>query len=134
MQSTYNQLSTYLEEFNEHLKHTPFKSQILFLEKIISNNKESLQISERRFLIELQDHKIVIKAENRADILFNKGVIAEVEYELEQQKLLRKEIQLESYRSGLIDQKTTIVNLQKQLGIIRDIPDSVALVINSHLC
>lgn len=116
LQSTYNQLSTYLEEFNEHLKHTPFKNQILFLEKIISNNKESLQISERRFLIELQDHKIVIKAENRADILFNKGVIAQVEYELEKQKLLRKEIQLESYRAGLIDQKTIIVNLQKQLA------------------
>jgi len=116
LQSTYNQLSNYIEEFNEHLKHTPFKNQILFLKKIISNNKESLQISERRFLIELQDHKIVVKAENRADILFNKGVIAEVEYELEKQKLLRKEIQLESYRSGLIDQKTTIVNLQKQLA------------------
>ena len=47
--------------------------------------------------------------------MFFKGVISENNYEIEKQRFLQKEIQIEGYRAGLIDQKTNIINLQKQL-------------------
>lgn len=115
LQNTYNQLATFLEEYNELMLHTPYKKRITFFKKIIINNKKSLKSAEKRFLLELQDQKMVAKSKKRAEILFSKGVIAEIEYEVEKQKLLQKEIQLEGNRANLIDLKTNIVNLQKQL-------------------
>ena len=51
----------------------------------------------------------------RADILFEKGVISEVNYEEEKQRFIRKEILLEKYRAEIINHNTNSVNQTKQL-------------------
>jgi hypothetical protein len=115
LQSTYNQLVTFLEEYNEYIETIPYKKRITFLEKIVENHKKSLNSFEKRFLLEIQDQKLVAKNKKRSKTLFFKGVISEKNYEIEKQRFLQKEIQIEGYRAGLIDQKTNIINLQKQL-------------------
>ena len=115
LQNKYNELIVYLDEYNEYIVYTPFKKRIQFLEDIIKNTNNSLVSSEKRLLLELEDKKMVEKDERRAKQLFDKGVVAETGYEKQTQRLLSKEIQLEVIRKDLINQKTKIVNLQKQL-------------------
>ncbi len=115
LQNTYNQLASYVEEYNEDIAHTPYKKRIAFLEKIIVSSSQSLKSSKNRFLLELQEKQLVDKDNKRAKKLFSKGVIAAAAYEDQEQLFLQNEMQLENSRSGLINQKTNIINLQKEL-------------------
>jgi hypothetical protein len=115
LQNAYNQLTSYLKEYNEHVKQHTYQKRIVFLEKIILNNTQSLQSTRAGFLLELKDQNIMEKDKVRSDSLFAKGVISERDHEIAQQRFLQKEIQIEGIRTILIDKSTSIVNLQKQL-------------------
>ena len=119
LQNTYNQLTSYLKEYNEHIKHHTYKKRIVFLEKIIDNNTQSLQSTRAGFLLELKDQRIKAKDKVRSDSLFAKGVISQRDHEIAQQRFLQKEIQVEGIRTILIDKRTAIVNLQKQLAELK---------------
>ncbi len=119
LQNTYNQLATYLEEYNEHIIHTPYEKRIFYLEKIIMNNSMFLESSEKQYFMALEDTKFVYKSKEIAEHLFSKGVIAKTEYDKEKQTLLQKQIQLESNRASLITVETNIVNLKKQLAELK---------------
>ena len=119
LQTRYNQLVVFLKEYNEHLEHNSYEKRISFLEKIILNSTQSLQSAKKRFLLELQDQKIMERDKKRSDSLFFKGVISEREYDVARQKILQKEMQIEGNRANLIDKSTSIVNLEKQLAELK---------------
>lgn len=115
LQDGYNQLASFMKEHNEHVERKPYKKRIAFLEKMIASNRKSLESLEKRFLLDFEDQKIVTNDKKRSDTLFSKGVISERDFEIAQQRVLQKEIQMESNRARLIDKKTAIISLQKQL-------------------
>ena len=119
LQNTYNQLTSYLKEYNEHVKQHTYQKRIVFLKKIIANNTQSLQSTRAGFLMELKDQDIMEKDKVRSDNLFFKGVISKRDHEIAQQRFLQKEIQVEGIRTVLIDKSTSIVNLQKQLAELK---------------
>ena len=115
LQKVYNQLTSYVNEYNEHIKSHTYQQRIVFLQRIIGNNTQSLQSTRAGFLLELKDQNIMEKDKIRSDSLFAKGVISQRDHEIAQQRFLQKEIKVESIRTILIDKSTAIVNLQKQL-------------------
>ncbi len=119
LQDGYNQLASILEELNEHIEYRPYKKRIAFLEKMIVSNRQSLESLEKRFLLDMEDQKIVTNDKKRSDTLFSKGVISERDFEIAQQQVLQKEIQMENNRTRLIDKKTAIISLQKQLAELK---------------
>ncbi|MGY0408428.1 MAG: HlyD family secretion protein, partial [Polaribacter sp.] len=133
LQNSYNQLTTYLKEYNEHIEYHPYQKRIVFLEKIIVGNKQSLQSAKTGFLLELQDQKIMEKDKERSDSLFSKGVISERDYGIAQQRFLQKEIQIENIRTTLIDKNASIVNLQKQLAELKIQQNDFNYEIRDHI-
>lgn len=115
LQPNSNKLVSLIEEFNEHFNHKPFEKRINYLKKIILNNEKSYHSIKKQLNHELNDFELVSKNMRRADILFEKGVISEVNYEEEKQRFIRKEILLEKYRAEIINHNTNSVNQTKQL-------------------
>ena len=99
LQPNSNKLVSLIEEFNEHFNHKPFEKRINYLKKIILNNEKSYHSIKKQLNHELNDFELVSKNMLRADILFEKGVISEVNYEEEKQGFISKEILLEKYIS-----------------------------------
>ena len=120
LQDGYNQLASILEELNEHIEYRPYKKRIAFLEKMIVSNRQSLESLEKRFLLDMEDQKIVTNDKKRSDTLFSKGVISERDFEIAQQQVLQKEIQMENNRTRLIDKKNGHNKSSKAIGRIKN--------------
>jgi hypothetical protein len=90
LQNAYNQLTSYVKEYNEHIKNHTYQQRIVFLQRIIGNNTQSLQSTRAGFLLELKDQGIMAKDKVRSDSLFAKGVISQRDHEIAQQRFLQK--------------------------------------------
>lgn len=115
LQIAYNNLTVYTREFNEYIEQKPHEKQIRFIKNQIHTSNMSLNSSKKLLQLEIEDFKIEEKSIERTKLLYSKGVITEVEFEIKKQKHIQKQIQLEKYRVDIISKKEIISTLQKQL-------------------
>jgi hypothetical protein len=116
LQNSYNQLTSLIKDYNGNLTNKPYEKRINFLKKIGASSKQSLKSSNKRFSYEIKEEQMVVRHIQRTRNLFVKGVIAEQEYDIERKRFYQKEMQIENSRLGLINQKTTIIDIEKQLA------------------
>ena len=115
IQSSYTQFLKSYNDYKSFIATNYHGKKIKFINNQIEQQKILLNISERQLKISFEQHELSKRSFKRDSLLFCQGVLAQIDIEQSQTKLLTVSQQLENTKSSIVNMKLSILQAEQSV-------------------